>query len=123
MKTLNGQKGLSGIGWLFVLALIAGGVLVTLKLLPAYLENMSVVTVLKGVRESGDVYRTSGEVRSAIVRRFGVNEVEQVGKDDILISRNGGIYEVIVEYEVQVPFVYNIDFLLTFNNRAEVPAG
>jgi hypothetical protein len=123
MKTLNRQQGLSGIGWLFVLALIAGGVLVTLKLLPVYLQNMTIASVLEEVRESGDTYSSATSVRMAIGRRFEMNNVDQLNVNDILISRQGRVYDVTTNYEVRVPFVYNIDFILTFDDRAEVPAG
>lgn len=123
MQTLIRQKGLSGIGWLFVLGLIAGGSLVTLKLLPVYMENMSIQSILDEVGETGDKYSNSRDVRTAIVRRFEINNIKNMSMTDIIVDRDGGVYEVQADYEVRVPFVYNIDFVLMFKNHAVVPAG
>lgn len=123
MQTLIRQKGLSGIGWLFVLGLIAGGSLVTLKLLPVYMENMSIQSILDEVGETGDKYANSRDVRTAIVRRFEINNIKNMSMTDIIVDRDGGVYEVQADYEVRVPFVYNIDFVLMFKNHAVVPAG
>lgn len=123
MQTLIRQKGLSGIGWLFVLGLIAGGSLVTLKLLPVYMENMAIRSILDEVGETGDKYTSGRDVRTAIVRRFEINNIKNMRMTDIIVNRDGGTYEVQADYEVRVPFVYNIDFMLTFKNHAMVPAG
>ena len=123
MQTLQRQKGLSGIGWLFVLILIASGALVGLKLIPVYLGNMTIASVLDDMAQGGKSYGSTGAVEAVIVRRLNINDVDQAGLDDILVSRTGRIYNVTIDYEVRVPLVYNIDFLLTFENRAEVPAG
>lgn len=123
MQTLIRQKGLSGIGWLFVLGLIAGGSLVTLKLLPVYMENMTIRSILDEVGETGDRYANSRDVRMAIVRRFEFNNIKNLPMTDVVVDRDGGVYEVQADYEVRVPFVYNIDFMLTFTNHALVPAG
>lgn len=123
MQSLRRQKGLSGIGWLFVLALIAGGSLVTLKLLPVYMEDMSIDSVLKEVGETGESYSSSRELRTAILRRFDVNNIKRLGREDIVIDRDGGVYDVSIDYEVRIPFVSNIDLMLKFENHARVPAG
>jgi len=123
MRTLKRQQGLTAIGWLFILAIIAVVVLVGLRLTPVYLENFSVSSVLKDLSESNDRYATAGEVRRTLLRRFKINNVDQLDPKDIIIARSGRYFEVIIDYEVRVPFVYNIDFIMTFENQAEVPAG
>ena len=46
MKGLHKQRGMTAIGWMLVLGLIAFFTLVTLRLLPMYMEYTKVVSVL-----------------------------------------------------------------------------
>jgi Tfp pilus assembly protein PilE len=50
MRPLNRQKGMTAIGWLIVLALIGFFVLLTLKMLPSYLEYYKIVSTLDSLR-------------------------------------------------------------------------
>lgn len=117
------QAGMTLISWVVVFA-IAGVIAVTgLKLFPVYMEHLSVNSSMdslvsdQGLRGAGP-----GELREALVRRLDINDVKRVKREDITIQRDGNIYRVNVAYEVVVPFVYNISFLVSFDDTVEVAA-
>lgn len=117
------QAGMTLISWVVVFA-IAGVIAVSgLKLFPVYMEHLSVNSSMdslvsdQGLRGAGP-----GELREALVRRLDINDVKRVKREDITIQRDGNIYRVNVAYEVVVPFVYNISFLVSFDDTVEVAA-
>ena len=51
MRSLHQQKGVTAIGWLIILALIGFFVMLTLKMLPSYLEYFKVVSTLESLEK------------------------------------------------------------------------
>lgn len=117
------QRGLTMISWVIIIALASLLVVMGLKLFPVYMEHFSVSSSLKSLSTDDGLRGVSpGELRTALEKRLQINDVKSVDKDAITVARNGGVYEVNVAYEVQIPFVYNIDFLVSFDDTAEVAA-
>lgn len=117
-----GQEGMTTLGWLFVLALIGFAATVAVKLTPVYLEHYSVKGALSGLK--ADAATIDGGPRgleASLLKRLNVNSVYSVGRDDIEIKRSRVGYQVIVSYQRKVPFVANIDFLVSFHDMVEVP--
>ena len=61
-------------------------------------------------------------VRDTVLKRLDINNVNQVKKEDISISRDGGFYYIDIDYEVRIPFISNVSLLIDFKNHAEVSA-
>lgn len=117
------QQGMTLVSWVFVLLILVFLVIFLLRVVPAYMEDFSVSSSLKSLKEdSFGTYSTPEQVLSAILRRLSVNNVDNVTAEDIEISRTGATFNVNVEYEVREPFLFNIDLVLTFNHRLEVQA-
>lgn len=123
MKTRNHQRGLTLFGFFFIMFLIGFTAFTTFKLFPVYMENFTIRSSLESMEgETGKEYLGAISVRDAVNRRFGINNVTQVGLDDISITRDGQIYNVDVDYEVRIPFISNISLVVSFTNHAEVSA-
>ncbi len=119
----NKQQGMTAIGILIILALIAFFTLLVLRLAPPYLEHFNVASSLKSLQqETGLQEKTPGEVRSLLQRRFDINDVEHVKKDDIKLEKNSksGLLTVSVVYEVRVPIMFNVDAVVSFSDSIEV---
>jgi hypothetical protein len=67
-------------------------------------------------------YNRPSDVQQAILRRFGVNNVTNAGRDNVSVVRDGDYYRVNVEYEVSLPYMANISLVLDFAHEAEVRA-
>ena len=121
MKQIKYQRGATLWSLMFGLGLLGLAVFTALKIVPVYLQDFSVATSVKGLEEDIEQYRGAMEVRSAVLRRFGINNVTQAGIDDISVTRDGQFYNAEVEYEVVIPYIGNISLLLHFDHKATVP--
>jgi len=123
MKLQKQQRGITLIGIAFILALIAFVTFTVLKLFPAYMQNFSVQSSLQSMQgEKSREYLGAVAVRDGVIKRLDINNVTQVPKEDIRITRDGQTYNIDVDYEVRIPYFSNISLVITFNNHAEVDA-
>lgn len=93
-----------------------------LKLVPVYLGNMTLQSIIESIEKNSNEYNSPAAIRTAIVKRMSVNNIEQVTGDDVMVELVNYNYEIDIDYEVRIPFVHNIDFVVTFVNHAEIRA-
>ncbi|MGD9390991.1 MAG: DUF4845 domain-containing protein [Thioalkalispiraceae bacterium] len=123
MKQVGKQKGMTAIGWVFVFALIAIVTLVTLKLLPIYLDGFSVKSSLASLENEHNIGKMSPlKIKSMLLKRLDINMVTDVTKDDIYIDRSNGAMTIEVDYEVREKLIGNLDVVVMFNSSIEVPS-
>ncbi|MGD8526306.1 MAG: DUF4845 domain-containing protein [Thioalkalispiraceae bacterium] len=123
MKQVGKQKGMTAIGWVFVFALIAIVTLVTLKLLPIYLDGFSVKSSLASLENEHNIGKMSPlKIKSMLLKRLDINMVTDVTKDDIYIDRSNGAMTIEVDYEVREKLIGNLDVVVMFNTSIEVPS-
>ncbi len=108
------QDGMTLIGFLFVLAAVLFVAYIGMKLVPVYLNHMSVVSVLKTMNEvPGAANMSEGRIRDLLSRKFTTSYVEHVRPQDIQIVRGGGT-RLVAAYEVRVSLVGNLDAVAMF---------
>ena len=109
------QAGITLIGFLIVLAVVAFFGYMAMKLVPAYTEFMGVSKAMTQVSTEGADGKTLDEIRRDLLFKLGFQYVDDatIQPQDITIDRSNGT-QLHVAYDKQVPFVYNIDFLLHF---------
>ena len=124
MRTMRRQQaGLSMISWMLVIVIAGFFVMMGLRLFPVYMEHFNVVSSLNSLKtDSEAIGKGPGELRDHLLKRLDINDVSAVHSDDITIERNGDQNVVHVTYDVDVPFMGNLDFLVHFDNKVEVPA-
>ncbi len=122
MKNLKYQRGMTGIGWMIVIGIIMFFAYIVILLLPIYLENNSVKSVIGDLADGDEKFTSGTELRKIINRRLDINMATSVSASDISISRDGNVFVVTIDYEVREPFLGNIDLLFTFKSDVEVPA-
>lgn len=123
MKTGKLQQGITLPGVAFILLLIGFTAFTVLKLFPVYMENFSIRSSLESIeQEAAKEYMGVNSVRTVVFRRFEMNNVTQVGPDDVSVTRDGQTYNIDVDYEVRIPYIKNISLIISFNNHAEVSA-
>lgn len=122
MKLPNQQRGMTGIGWLFTIAIVILVLLSVIKLAPAYINQFNVSSVLSSLKnEPGIGNMSGGKVINTIMKRLDINLVKDVTREDIYISQESGVRVIEIEYQVQRNLLGNVDVLIHFNNRIEVP--
>jgi len=122
MKSIHRQRGMTPIGWILVLLLIAFFTLIALKLVPIYIESFTVGSVISDLKnEPGITSMNSREITSIINKRFDINTITSVSADDIYVEKLGDKMTISAEYEVRKPMLGNVDIMVSFNKTVEVP--
>ena len=121
MRKAPRQGGMTLIGGVIALALLAFFVLLTLRLLPGYLEYFKVKGVLESLEREPDITsRSQAEIRKLIARRLDINSVEDVTAKDFRIEKRDGRLRVGIRYEVRVPILGNVDAVQKFHDEIEL---
>jgi hypothetical protein len=121
MHRAQSQAGLTFIGLLIVLVPIALILYVFMRAAPAYIEAYSVGDVVNSLRKEFDLKeRSKDEIANMIRKRFEVNDIQSVQKEDVKIIKTPNEVSVTIDYEVKVPLFGNIALALTFHKAAVV---
>ena len=122
MQMANRQKGMTGIGWLTVLGLIAFFALLTLRMVPSYLEYYKIAQALEKLpAEAGlaDVNPTS--IRLFLERQFDIGYVSAISHRDVRVKPAGANYEVQAKYDDRQHLFGNVDVVMSFDKKVKVP--
>jgi Tfp pilus assembly protein PilE len=109
------QKGVTLIGFVFMLIIAGFFAFMVMKLFPAYTEYMGVTKAMNQMAtESGN--KSPQEVRNDLVKKLDFQYVsdDTITPQDITITRSGNATQLSVSYDKRIPFIYNIDFLVHF---------
>lgn len=118
----NGQRGLSLVGFLMVMGLAIFFALIGMKMGPYYLRNHSINTVLQGMKDEPGVTKMApNQIKDLIMRRLDINSVYNFDRKDINVAKDRGFFIMTAEYEVREHIVGNVDVILGFKNKAEIP--
>lgn len=112
------QTGITLIGFMVVLVVVAFFGYAAMKLVPAYTEYMGVSKAMNQIATSGVDGKSLDDIRRDLMFKMGFQYVDDatIHPKDITIERaTGGTSVLRVAYDKQIPFVYNIDFLLHFD--------
>lgn len=121
MNTMAKQRGVTAIGWLVILSLIAFFVFIGLKLFPIYAENFSVVSSLKSLKNDESITKkSSSEIKSIIMRRLQINGVYSITKKNITIEKRGGFLTVTCKYTVTAELAGPLSLVANFEEVVEV---
>ena len=112
------QSGVTLIGFLIIIVVVGFFAYMAMKVLPSYSEYMGVTKAMNQIATAGTSGKSLDEIRRDLMFKMGFQYVDDstIKPSDITIKRNaGGTSELRVAYDKQIPFIYNIDFLLHFD--------
>ena len=119
MRSMRQQKGVTAIGWLIILGLIGFFVLLTLKMLPSYLEYYKIASTLETMtKDSG--FENPAEIRDIAERRFDISYVTTITPKDLQIKPYGQSYLVTAKYESRVHLFFNVYAVMAFDKQVKV---
>ena len=109
------QTGVTLIGFLFILAIVGFFGYMAMKLLPSYSEFMGVSKAMNQIATSGTDGRSLDDIRRDLMFKLNFQYVDDatIEPQDITIDRSNG-NQLHVAYDKEIPFIYNIDFLVHF---------
>jgi Domain of unknown function (DUF4845) len=106
----NKQSGMTFIGLVLVVAALISVLAVGMKVMPAYLEFMSVKKAIKNAANSADTSDKKAVI-TAFNKSAAVDNVTVIKGADLVVS--GGV--ISTEYQVLIPIVANASVLLDFS--------
>ncbi|MHB1272184.1 MAG: DUF4845 domain-containing protein [Rhodanobacter sp.] len=112
------QSGITLIGFLIIMVVVAFFGFMAMKLVPAYSEYMGVVKAMNQIATEGTTGKSLDEIRRELAFKMNFQYVDDstIKPADITIQRNaGGNSQLNITYDKKIPFMYNIDFLLHFD--------
>jgi Domain of unknown function (DUF4845) len=120
MATRRRQAGITVIGFLILASLVGVVGLAAIKLVPMYMMNMRLSTVLEDIKRDLDGKgSTPTSIRNAIAKRFSI-ETMNIPSDNIKINQGKNGYEVRIQYENRAPYVADIWLLVAFDKQVEI---
>lgn len=112
------QSGITLIGFVIILIVLAFFGYTAMKLVPAYLEYMGVVKAMNQVSSEPDTASKSPEQIRADLGFKGdfqyVDDSTLTANNVHIITGTDGSTDLQVSYDKKIPWIYNIDFLVHF---------
>lgn len=112
---MHKQRGVSLFGFMLIAIVVIILAMLTLKLVPAYLEFFSVKKILNAMGQDSETKSMSNaEIRNSFAKRAGVGYVTVVKPENLDIDRSSGNVVISTEYEYRTPLVANISLIVDF---------
>jgi len=114
------QRGLSLIGLIIISAVLVFVAVIGFKLLPAYIEYLSVsraVTDLaRGMEVRGGSVR---DVMNAFDRRATIDSITSIQGSDLEVTKQGDGFAIVASYSVRIPLLGNVNACIDFEASAQ----
>ncbi len=119
MRSIRRQAGVTAIGWSMILGLMGFFVLLTLKMLPPYLDYFKVASALESV--SKETVSSPAEIRKLIEKQFDVGYVNTITPKQVKIKNTESYFDVAAKYDSRVHLAGNVDIIMAFDKQVMVP--
>lgn len=124
MNTLTikrGQSGMTYMGMLILLIVIAFFAVVAIKVVPLYMANFKVKSVLNSLKDEREIASMPpAEIEKRVMSRLDINDVD-IKRENLKIVRTPNKTVVTLNYDARVHLFANLDIVASFqDNRVEV---
>src|SRR3569623_981874 len=119
---LRHQKGITFLGFIALLCVVGFFAYAAMKLVPIYSMHMGVVKSMKQLQlEPGINEKSIDDIRRDLNVKFDLQYVDEsiIPPANIQLKKNGGASSLRIFYDRRVPFLYNVDLLVSFDNTVD----
>jgi len=117
---MHKQNGAGAISMLVMVVLAVMGLVLVMKVVPFYTDNMSIETVFENmVIEGGKEGTTKSNVEDMIEKRFSINGISDL-LEYVEVTGQGSAIVIEMEYERRTGFFSNIELVATFEHYVDV---
>jgi Tfp pilus assembly major pilin PilA len=102
----HAQQGMTTIGLLLVLGIIGLIALTAIRVIPIYIENYTIKSVLTSVKNDQKVDpKSKAAIWNSLKKRLYINEVRMIKREHVEITRGNGQTTVVITYESRRPYL------------------
>ena len=126
MRTYGRQKGITMIGFAMLLGILGFFAYAAMKLWPAYAEHFGVVKSMKSLQTDANAETMTVELaRQKLNVQFDLQYVDDknVPPSAIQVITANGQRSLRIAYDRDIPFMYNVDLLVHFDNTVDLSHG
>jgi len=121
LKSTSLREKQRGAGTFAAIFMVIGLIFIALfvvKVAPTYIDDAAVSSVLELVEKDDELLASAKkrEIRGAILKRLGINQVRSVKADDIDVNKKNNELTVTVDYEVRTPLLMNLSIVSSFSH-------
>jgi hypothetical protein len=122
MKFARSQKGLSVLSWLMVLAVVAFFASTAFKMLPHYLDYMSMDKIITSVEDDQTMdIRSVGAFYGHVGKGMEVNSIRDLNlKEALKVKIENNEFRAHLKYERREPLIENLDLVVRFDKEYRV---
>lgn len=113
---INGQRGISLSGLIFVLAIIGFIAVFALKMLPTYAEYRA---ILDGIKVAKATNGTVREMQISFDKNADINSVTAITGKDLIISKESGETEISFAYEKRIPIAGPVSLVIDYSGTTD----
>ncbi|HHO59621.1 MAG TPA: DUF4845 domain-containing protein [Thiotrichales bacterium] len=118
---MHKQKGMTLISWVVILVFILFQVVMAMKIVPVYMADTSVKSVLERLTTDIDAKGlTNKKLKTLIEKRLRINNVYEIEPEDIKITKGRGEQHITIDYEPRGNLMGNLDYIIKFHHEATV---
>ncbi len=121
-KQLGRERGMTALGWMTILVLIAFFALLAMRVVPMYLAYSTLDTIIQETKKEADgsTMRIKA-IEQAIQRRIDINMNENPPKGTLVIKPGkGAVVEVVLDYEPHKPMLGPFGVYAVFKKTVEI---
>jgi uncharacterized protein DUF4845 len=126
MNLRNRQRGITFLGFAVLLGVVGFFAYAGMKLFPAYSEYYGVVKSMKQLQTEPGIETASIEViKQKLNVQFDLQYVDDntVPASGYKLNTQGGGHSLTLTWDKDIPFLYNVDFLVHFSHTVDLARG
>ncbi len=122
MRFMRSQKGMSLLGWMVVIAVVAFLASMIFKMLPHYMDYMALEKIITSVEsDASQDINTVGEFHDHVAKGLEVNGIRDFDFAEMLeVKVENNEFIVHLHYEKREPLIKNLDIVATFDKEFRV---
>ena len=105
------QGGISLLGLIFLLAILGFFGILTLKIVPTFIEYRAIVGAIATAKSAGATVR---EIQNSFDKSATVNYIDAISGRDLIIAKDGDELEVSFAYQKKIPLVGPASLVLDY---------
>ncbi|MFI4889953.1 MAG: DUF4845 domain-containing protein [Steroidobacterales bacterium] len=114
------QRGITFIGLLFLIALVGLPVYAVIRLVPVYLNYMSVSRSMESLKTEFRGAPDPSGIRRSLEKHFQIDDTTGIEAKEIEITKDGSGVTVHAAYDDKVPYIGNVSLVVSFDKTVTI---